>query len=369
MNRIFVLFPLLAISAAAQDAGQEQLMLQVQQLEKLKAREIATINAAVMGPSVKGAPYSGLETVENRATLGDGTNIHHMTQTMVYRDSEGRVRRETPDSVTIWDPVANASYMLDPKNQTARKMPLGMAVFNTRTGANGQVVYRAQGFPNAPPEPPPLPPLAGNGSIGIMFTPTDSERSRALLEANGLTEGVFVQQVQPGSPAEKAGIESGDVITGMNGKAIHDGNDLTTTISAMPLGSTAGVSAVRNGKAESFQVTVADRAKVFVAASLPGGMMGKDVKTESLGQQTIGGVNATGTRMTSTIEAGEIGNDRPIQNVMERWYSPELQTDLKRVRSDPRTGTETFELSNISRTEPSPDLFQVPPGYQMVGRP
>jgi hypothetical protein len=93
----------------------------------------------VMGPTVKGAPYSATETVENTQTLSDGTHINHTVQTMVYRDSQGRMRRETPDSITIWDPVANTSYVLDPKTQTGHQMPLGLAtagapVLNPQTG-------------------------------------------------------------------------------------------------------------------------------------------------------------------------------------------------------------------------------------------
>src|SRR5439155_694874 len=47
--------------------------------------------------------------------------------------------------------------------------------------------------------------------------------------------------------------------------------------------------------------------------------------TESLGSQTVDGLEATGTRTTVTIPAGAIGNERPIEVVSERWYSPELQ--------------------------------------------
>ena len=91
-------------------------------------------------------------------------------------------------------------------------------------------------------------------------------------------------------------------------------------------------------------------------------------KSEPLGQQLMEGVNVEGNRTIATIEAGQIGNDRPIQIVTERWYSRELETAVKMTHSDPRTGQETLQLTNISRAEPSPDLFQVPPGYQMLGR-
>ena len=75
---------------------------------------------------------------------------------------------------------------------------------------------------------------------------------------------------------------------------------------------------------------------------LPGPMVFTSEQTitgnkESLGTQITEGVNAEGSRTTSTIEAGAIGNDRPIQIVSERWYSPELQTALTARHNDPAT--------------------------------
>jgi hypothetical protein len=87
------------------------------------------------------------------------------------------------------------------------------------------------------------------------------------------------------------------------------------------------------------------------------------VKKETLGAQTIGGVNAEGTRITRTIAAGQIGNDKPIQIVFERWYSPDLQIVVKSTRTDPRFGTTTYTLTSVQRTEPAASLFTVPPDY------
>jgi hypothetical protein len=89
------------------------------------------------------------------------------------------------------------------------------------------------------------------------------------------------------------------------------------------------------------------------------------LKTESLGTQNISGVNADGTRTTHTIAAGQIGNDKAIQVVSERWYSPELQTVVKSTRSDPRFGTSTYSLSKIQKTEPAAALFTVPADYSV----
>ena len=88
-----------------------------------------------------------------------------------------------------------------------------------------------------------------------------------------------------------------------------------------------------------------------------------EVKKESLGTQAINGVNAEGTRITHTIPAGRIGNDKPIQIVLERWYSPDLQIMVKSSRSDPRFGTTTYSVTNVQRTEPAAALFTVPSDY------
>lgn len=87
---------------------------------------------------------------------------------------------------------------------------------------------------------------------------------------------------------------------------------------------------------------------------------------EDLGTQMIEGVSAQGTRTTVTIPAGQIGNDKPIVTTTERWYSPDLQVTVMNNRTDPRTGTTTYKLTNINRVEPSPALFQVPPDYTVV---
>ena len=88
-----------------------------------------------------------------------------------------------------------------------------------------------------------------------------------------------------------------------------------------------------------------------------------ELQKESLGTQSISGVNAEGTRITRTIPAGQIGNDKQIQIVFERWYSPDLQMVVKSTRSDPRFGTTTYTLTNVQRTEPAAALFTVPADY------
>src|SRR5580692_1593958 len=89
------------------------------------------------------------------------------------------------------------------------------------------------------------------------------------------------------------------------------------------------------------------------------------LKNESLGTQTINVLVAEGTRTTHTIPAGQIGNEKALQVVSERWYSADLQIVLKSTRTDPRFGTTTYTVTNVQRTEPSASLFAVPTGYSI----
>jgi hypothetical protein len=91
-----------------------------------------------------------------------------------------------------------------------------------------------------------------------------------------------------------------------------------------------------------------------------------NMKTESLGRQSIEGVPADGTRMTLTIPAGQIGNDQPIQVVTERWYSPDLQEVVLSKHSDPRNGDTVTRMTNVSRAEPPHTLFEVPSDYKVT---
>jgi hypothetical protein len=92
----------------------------------------------------------------------------------------------------------------------------------------------------------------------------------------------------------------------------------------------------------------------------------KETTTTSLGTQMIAGVSAEGTRYTRTIPAGEIGNEKPIQIVTDRWYSSELQMNVMVKRADPLQGDSVFQLTEIQRQEPAAALFQVPSDYTVT---
>ena len=95
-------------------------------------------------------------------------------------------------------------------------------------------------------------------------------------------------------------------------------------------------------------------------------MANSSLKKEDLGTQTIAGVSAQGTRITHTIPAGQIGNDKAITIVSEHWYSNDLQMVVMSKRSDPRFGDTTYSLTNVQRQEPAASLFAVPPDYTVT---
>lgn len=102
------------------------------------------------------------------------------------------------------------------------------------------------------------------------------------------------------------------------------------------------------------------RAEGDAAAPMP------EPKKERLETQQIEGVMAEGTRITVTIPAGEFDNEQPFEITHEQWYSPELQMVVLMKHNDPRFGETTFRLTNVTRGDPTPDLFAEPQGYRTV---
>ena len=88
--------------------------------------------------------------------------------------------------------------------------------------------------------------------------------------------------------------------------------------------------------------------------------------TENLGDQTINGIHATGTRISTTIPSGKMGNDKPIVVTSERWYSPDLKATVMTKHDDPWAGELETQFTNVNTSEPDPSLFTVPSDYKIV---
>ncbi|HEX5107873.1 MAG TPA: hypothetical protein VFV95_05485 [Vicinamibacterales bacterium] len=239
---------------------------------------------------VKNAPFSAEAVNEFTQVLGDGNRIERRFTTSMWRDSQGRTRREEqialvgplavqgnpPTLVTISDPVAGVSYTLDERTKTATSQTTKVKYFRRTEDAAG---------------------IRAGAADVLLHTQLAGTRPDApVIVEKQVVAGVF-----------------GGIVGG-----------------------------------------------VFVDAATP-----PNVKTESLGTRQFDSVTADGTRTTMIIPAGAMGNVAPIEVVSERWFSQELQTAVMIVQRDPRSGETVYRLTNISRAEPPPDLFVVPPDYKL----
>jgi hypothetical protein len=285
---------MLAISvSSAQDTQTQQeqdrakkMMFEAQAVLQEKLATITTDNGAknfvfVGGEllnrnPVKGQPYSADAVTETTQTLADGNHILNRSSSSIYRDSEGRERREESigrlgawnaqgepaKAVFVSDPVAKVSFTLHPNDHTAEKRSADTMPINFKTVTTN-----------------------GGGRSGT-----------AVQSTTVLTGG-----------------EPGPVTVGF----------------------------ARRGIAESASST----------------------KLEQLGNQTFEGVVAQGTRTTAVIPAGDIGNERDISIVSERWFSSELGVVVMSKQSDPRMGETVYRLTNINRNEPAHSMFEIPADY------
>lgn len=275
---------------------------------------------ALLGAPVKGAPYSAETVNETTRVLADGTRIEHRTTTRVARDSEGRTRVEQsiplgPDKsrtqITISDPVNRKTVILDPEAQTARVV----------------------GIPPLPPMPP-MPPGADGAEPKVMTWVHSGEAGSGSTNQQNIVIHRRVQGVAgPGVPAPPMPPMPPE------GPAPH--------IQMLPMGAPGGVANIQIQR-----ITTPDNLKV-----------------EDLGDQQVQGVPAKGTRRTLTIPTGAIGNDRPIISVTEEWTSPDLKVVLLRTTRDPQIGEITYKLTNLNRSEPLKELFEIPAGYKELARP
>ncbi|OFW00081.1 MAG: peptidase S1, partial [Acidobacteria bacterium RIFCSPLOWO2_12_FULL_54_10] len=98
------------------------------------------------------------------------------------------------------------------------------------------------------------------GSIGVTFQP---EQSDVLLRSFGTDHGVVLTGIQPGGPAEKAGLQRGDVLIAIDGQDIKAGDDLVSKVASKGVGESVTVKYIRNKKEDQAKVVIADRNKVF----------------------------------------------------------------------------------------------------------
>ncbi len=95
------------------------------------------------------------------------------------------------------------------------------------------------------------------GYLGVNITTVSAEDQEAFNLPS--REGALVHEVMEGSPAEKAGLKHGDVIVGLNGKAIKNQRELIDTVASMPPGTKVELEIIRDGKRKKLSATLGER--------------------------------------------------------------------------------------------------------------
>lgn len=310
--RYVVTLTMLCAAAAAAHAQTTAAVGSAPEAERrMLETKVQAARVAVESRVTRGAPYSAEAVTESVQMLADGNRIVSKNATRIFRDSEGRVRREQLNaagsdvvSITISDPVAGTTYLLDPVKREAHRNGV-VFTMATRTLA---------------------PVLAGGGST------------------------TFVAARPP---------EAGVAVAG---------GERTRTVDVHPEESGVRVEAetiARVGTGDGVVVAARAPADLSLARFGMGGVPvdASNVTREELGQQMVEGVMAVGTRTTTEIAAGAIGNEQPIRIVSEQWFSPDLQLLVLTKHSDPRVGETTYRLNGLVRSDPGPSLFELPSDY------
>ncbi|MEO5926586.1 MAG: hypothetical protein ABIR70_22410 [Bryobacteraceae bacterium] len=120
----------------------------------------------------------------------------------------------------------------------------------------------------------------------------------------------------------------------------------------------------------SIPVSATPRGFQVKGALIPGGSAenAPQINVEPLGSKYIQGVQAEGLRQTTVYPVGSRGNDRPMTDVNETWTVPSLQLQILQSSKTPTSNT-TFELTNLSTLNPTPDQFRPPPSYEVRDQP
>ena len=258
----------------------------------------------LMGKVVAGAPYSGEGFTEIVQTLADGTRISNKHSKKVWRDSQGRTREETTlTTIGPWSAEGGASHKLITISDPVAKTAYMLNEKDKTATRRNQPMMEAM-------------------------------MAKMAAEAEARVKEMAAEAKARGK--EWTTHEQREVVIREGATARMD-----SVMTAPPLGASG----------------------VTFARSFRSADSGKE---EVLGAQVMEGLKVEGKRHTNTIKAGEIGNDRELVSVTERWNSTDLQVLVRMTTKDPQMGETTYRLTNISRVEPPAALFQVPADYTVT---
>ena len=299
-----------------------------QQLQVLMEKTAGTaVHVSVEPKRVVGAPYSAEAVTESVQVLADGNRIVRRSASRVYRDGKGRTRREElgPDgqvlTIAISDPANGTNFMFDPALNVAHRA--GVATFTSSAGVAGGT--------------------ASNKEITLTISPDAKAHAelKTVQEAE-LKAKQHADQAAAAAHAELKAAQDAELRArhADQAAAAHAGTKPHVTGEATTISSVGPVTWVAAGSAAT----------------------GSPATKEDLGEQVMEGVTVKGTRTTTVIPAGAIGNELPITVTSEEWFSPDLKILVMTKHADPRTAETTYRLTDITRGEPDPSLFDLPAG-------
>jgi hypothetical protein len=292
---------------------------------------------------VKGAPYCADAHHETMQLLADSSGgapnkITKNTVTRLCRDGEGRTRQEVTSGgrklVYLRDPVSKENWVLDTERKTARSSP---GVAEAMVFTDGMESSRA-------------------GEWARELRDKIKEQVSASLKTSG----------EPGAKGKRVEVvEVEPVVITRNETDSEDGKEKRVEVkviraSGAGKGATASLPMLEglNDLPTDGLMPLGVKLQALNFAPRGAGV------TSSLGNKEMEGVRVNGERTTWTIEAGKIGNERPIVSTREVWTSPDLLLTVHSKEVDPRNGDVTYRLSGVKRGEPDAGLFKVPADYE-----
>lgn len=296
---------------------------------------------------VKGAPYCATAVHENVQTLADGNRIVRKQQSQLCRDGEGRTRREVqreggPKVVYLNDPVAKEAWVIYPDQKRVQRLR-GNAAWAQGADAAAHAAWQAsmQDWGERMKE------QAGRWKewsvrVAERARSVDAERVRAHAMAG--EPGIVIEQelgVPPVPPAP--------------GASVPERRRELRVIRASELPPLPPM------PAPPAQLAVPIPPLPPMPLLLQGPVLPREGgTTTALAPREIDGVKVTGERTTWTLEAGRIGNEKPIVSTREVWRSPDLMLTVQSREADPRSGEQNYRLEKLKRGEPDPALMKPP---------
>jgi len=185
------------------------------------------------------------------------------------------------------------------------------------------------------------------GSIGITFA-QETQQTASLLKAFGATSGVFVTKVEPGGPAEKAGLKEQDIILSINGQKILKSNDLIDVVAESPVGTSVKVDYMRDHKPMSTTVTVGDRVKIFPhEPGAPESLEEQSAPDQGGATQARFGISIQNLNDRLKENMGVKGTGVLVQNVEPGSFADDLQLQqgdvISQINGHPVTNVDDFK--------------------------